>query len=712
MHFTSLKPKLIFSISILFTIFLSGLVAGTTYYSRLFAIDDAMVFAEETATAQSLRIKQEFETGFSAARSLAVTLAGLRAKGIMPTRDQATEMQHQLVKKNEQFFGIWSVWEPNAYNGDDSQYTSGTDHSGSDGRFIPYWNKTKGYLSLYPCKSYRDHENSAWYTHPRNTRREIATNVVEYHPVGRTIKVTSLAVPIMVNGKALGVIGTDLSADFLSTIVDSIEAFDGQATLTIIAPNGNVQARTNTPDALHKPYSEYVENASSLLSQVSSGQAVTSTTNDTIRVLVPMQPGNTIEKWAVALSIPKQVILAPVDTMTMGLIAGSVLAFLIAILFIYKLSSVIANPIILTSQTVTALASGNLEARCSVQSKDEIGTMQHAVNNLGETLERNEQRFKTNMEEIQTHSAEAREAMIAAEKAQQEAEHAHRSGQLTAAEQLGTVVETLGHVSRELYEQITSTASDVTIQSERNRELGTAMEEMNCTILEVAKNTNEAATNSDKVYEEATSGMKGISESIATVQDVHSHTEQLKQEMNVLGKEVAAISEIMNVINDIADQTNLLALNAAIEAARAGDAGRGFAVVADEVRKLAEHTMNATNQVSSAIENIQTSTNTNVALMNTTIDVVSNATQSIKESGSTFDLIMNSVTTASAQVRAIATATTQQSAASEEINQSIGEINNISAATSSRMDEAQKAMDNLTSLSNQLKEMIATLQSA
>lgn len=115
----------------------------------------------------------------------------------------------------------------------------------------------------------------------------------------------------------------------------------------------------------------------------------------------------------------------------------------------------------------------------------------------------------------------------------------------------------------------------------------------------------EIKKESQKTSQISKDGIKQVEDIVRDLQKVIQMINSSNEVIVALAERTANITEIVNLIKDIADQTNLLSLNAAIEAARAGEMGRGFAVVADEVRKLAERTQKATEEVSNVIQELQ-----------------------------------------------------------------------------------------------------------
>ncbi|NMC48434.1 MAG: HAMP domain-containing protein [Desulfovibrio sp.] len=357
-----------------------------------------------------------------------------------------------------------------------------------------------------------------------------------------------------------------------------------------------------------------------------------------------------------------------------------------------------------------AVAEGNLNETLVVKNKDEIGTLAEALRKMLDNLKVKILESEEKTKEAEEQAQKSQIATNEANEAKKQADLAKRDGMLQAASQIDTVVERLTSASKELSAQVEQAGRGAELQRERAGETATAMEEMNATVLEVAKNASRASESSDAAKQMAENGATVVRQAIDAITQVQTQTVTLKENMGSLGKQAEEISKIMNVIEDIADQTNLLALNAAIEAARAGEAGRGFAVVADEVRKLAEKTMNATQEVSQAIIAIQTGARKNIQNMEEAAQAVENATGLAGKSGEALSEIVKLVDAAADQVRSIATAAEEQSSASEEINRSIEEINRISSETSQVMSESSHAIQDLAMQANELQVLVEDLK--
>ena len=278
------------------------------------------------------------------------------------------------------------------------------------------------------------------------------------------------------------------------------------------------------------------------------------------------------------------------------------------------------------------------------------------------------------------------------------------------AQALEETMDELSKIVEALTGSIRQSDKNAAVAAGQLGEAASAMGHMNSRVQEVAINADKAAEASAHTMTKATTGAEVVQNALHGIENVHKVTLELRADMAQLETHARAITEIMNVISDIADQTNLLALNAAIEAARAGEAGRGFAVVADEVRKLAEKTMASTNDVGNAIKAIQQSTAKSVGSMDNALEQVETATTFANKSGEALREIVNNALSTADQVRAIATASEEQSATSEEINKSIVEVNDRAEQTAHAMNAASGAVADLAEQTKNLGNLVADMK--
>jgi len=510
------------------------------------------------------------------------------------------------------------------------------------------------------------------------------------------------------SGQILGVVSADISLSVITDMVADIRP--GKTGFVIVATrNGTIIADTGQPQRSLKKLTELGDASLQSLFSGPAGQVEVALGGETYvaNVFDAPQTG-----WRFVSCIAKQELMQPAraTVTTIAWVALASLTLVVGGIWLFMDRSVI-RPLSRVGEFLQAVGAGRYETRLPTpRFKDEIAAMYAALGamagRLGETIA-----------SVRAKSREAEEKALAcqaatdkAEEASRQADRAKAEGMLVAANRLEAVVAVVSSAARTLSDHIGQASDGAEVQARRVEETASAMEEMNATVFKVAKSAAAAADISAQAREKAGEGAATIGQVAASMEQVKADASKARERMTRLGRQTEDIGRILGIIADIADQTNLLALNAAIEAARAGESGRGFAVVADEVRKLAEKTMHATKEVDKAIRDIQDGTRHSSEAVDQDAATIDKTVALAEESRRILSRIEALADSTADQVHAIATAAEQQSATSEAINQSIGDISAISAATTDAMHQSNDVVASVATQVGELSALIGELQ--
>ena len=702
-----MTPKIVLPVTVLLVMIL-GFLTWQIQSKSSQAIEDVAKRELAALGAQNGNyVRNYLNTAFSASAALADGLEQALKKGMPPSRETLVAMEEGVHMGNPDIFGCGIMWEPNAFDGRDAEY-KGVPGSNAEGRFLSYSSTGAEVTDL------NEQLAQSYYTVPKKTMAPYLSDPYPFPVDGKEVDMSTAAYPVIVDKVFRGVVLVDMSLEKLDKLITNIAVYEsGYAGL--LNDQGLVVAhkdkslekknlfeinRFNNPEGIRKAFSA----GKSFVEEVDTKEG------RVFRYYQPISIRGSSQHWYLAIIAPMDEVLAQahsISRMTVAL-SATTLVVLLVVIFLLIRSSV--KPINYLARTAEIIADGNLEQpiedeRFGGEVKMLSTSLKKMIASLIEGIKKAEALSVSAQEE----SRKAQEAMIQAEAAGKEAQ-AKTEAMLVAADKLEEVGNVVSSASSELSAQIEQSDRGAAESAQRLSEAATAMNEMNATVQEVAKNAGSASAASADTKEKAQVGAQVVEKAVRSIEQVHQMSLELKGDMTQLNEHAQDITRIMGVISDIADQTNLLALNAAIEAARAGEAGRGFAVVADEVRKLAEKTMASTNDVGNAIKAIQESTAKSMTGVDNAVERIGEATELASRSGAALQEILTTVEITADQVNAIATASEEQSAASEEINQSIVQVNDMSRQTAEAMGEAARAVSDLAAQAQGLTELIEAMK--
>ncbi|MGC8529350.1 MAG: methyl-accepting chemotaxis protein [Leptospirillia bacterium] len=234
-----------------------------------------------------------------------------------------------------------------------------------------------------------------------------------------------------------------------------------------------------------------------------------------------------------------------------------------------------------------------------------------------------------------------------------------------------------------------------------------AVDDLGRSLADVAQVTRQASDLSLKASQEANAGGETVAEMVRELSRIETVIQEAGEKILDLGKRSDQISQIVNIINEIAEQTNLLALNAAIEAARAGEQGRGFAVVADEVRKLAERTTRSTREISETISQLQGLTDQSVKVMDRGSKEMRMLIGETQKTAEVFSRIVSSASDVSGRVNQIAERTGEQTRSIAQVGKVVDQTAHDARETVTNVAEAVEAGEGLQKQMGELSQYLS-----
>ena len=244
-------------------------------------------------------------------------------------------------------------------------------------------------------------------------------------------------------------------------------------------------------------------------------------------------------------------------------------------------------------------------------------------------------------------------------------------------------------------------------QNDEITNITSSVQEMAATMGQVSKNASASAEAARRALEIAQKGDKSVGDTSEAMVRIDTAVAQTAEKMRTLAKRSTEISDIIDLINDVAAQTNLLSLNAAIEAAHAGEAGLGFSVVAEEIRKLAERSARATRDVGKIIKAIQSETSEALSATESGLSEVKAGSNLAQQSRQALTDISAAVGLSADLIEEISAAADEQAGATRNFANAMQTISGITMEASSGAHQTAQIIQAMVNLSERLNKSIS-----